>query len=279
MVVSLYSQVWAAWFKPFSLMCKIPGIIWREAPKGHSSAAFSLIVPIIISNEGARSGLIDGVYVDLIHKETGAVYRLETVLTVDTAVSIQTASLPEEQRATAVRGVGGCIFLQKYETRELGVVVGPCPDNALRYSAFTATKNLLTGDYSVELWCHAPKRHRIFWQHPAWRHVATTTTSVQPGMVGKFIVGISGAVYDTAPMAPLGESGTPPPYAFKEQVKVRIHDKDPQVDGLTGTVEWRGRRIEEDKGRRHTSNIYGVKVEQKLTILRENQITPVIPSR
>lgn len=273
MVVALYSQVWAAWFKPFSLTCKIPGIIWREGPKGRSSEPFSLIVPIIMSNEGARSGLIDGVYVDLIHKETGAVYRLETVLTVDTAVSIQLASLPEEQQSAAIRGVGGCIFLQKYETRELGVVVGPCPDDALRYSTFTATKNILVGNYSVELWCHAPIRHRIFWQHPAWRHVVTTTTSVHSGMVGKFMVGISGAVYDTAPMAPLGESGTPPLYAFEERAKVRIHDKDPQVDGLTGIVKWRGRRIEEDKGRRHLSNIYGVKVEQNLTILRENQIT------
>lgn len=136
------------------------------------------------------------------------------------------ASLPEEQRSAAVRGVGGFIFLQKYETRELGVLVGPCPDDARRYYAFTATKHILLGNYRVELWCNAPIRHHLFWQHLAWRRVATTTTSVHPGMVGKFAVGISGAVYDTAPLAPLGESGTPPPYAFEEQAKIQIHDKD-----------------------------------------------------
>lgn len=183
------------------------------------------------------------------------------------------ASLPEEQRSAAVRGVGGFIFLQKYETRELGVLVGPCPDDARRYYAFTGTKHILLGNYRVELWCNAPIRHHLFWQHLAWRRVATTTTSVHPGMVGKFAVGISGAVYDTAPLAPLGESGTPPPYAFEEQAKIQIHDKDSQVNGMTGIVEWRGRRIEEAKDRRHTSNIYGVKVKQNLIILREHQIT------
>ena len=193
------------WRKPFRLTCTIRGLVWYPPSEGRPGNPFSIILPIVLRNLGARPGIVEAAYIRLLRSSPLQEFRLEALFTVDTILAIQLAGAKDHSEAAkALRGIGAFVQLGKYEAKEIGIHFVFPPEDAKRYTLFTNPTKFTPGDYRLELWCCIEGRWSLYAEDP----VATMRDiQLEAARVGQPTVNISGAIYDTAPGAPrAGES-------------------------------------------------------------------------
>ena len=200
-----YLTFWFDWRKRFKLACTLRGWIWYPRIEGRDDTPLSLILTLVLQNEGARPGMIKAAYVNLLSREEPQrEYRLEALQTVDTNLVVQLAREEDEvEKSKAMLGVGGFVQLGKYEMRELGIHFTWAPEDARRYHLFAHPSTLKPGNYTLELWCCV---------EDAWgRYARADAITIIPEMListdaGVPVISLYGGIYDTAPGAPLAPS-------------------------------------------------------------------------
>lgn len=194
---------WLDWRKAFKLQCTIRGVILYPPLEGLSDTPLSLILPLVLRNEGARPGVIQAAYVRLLTLENPQrEYRLEALVTVDTNLVLQMASAEDQaEKAKALLGIGAFIQIGKYELKEIGIHFAWPPVDAKRYYMFAQPVTLTPEDYKLELWCCIQNRWGCYAQDPV---VKVRSEMLHATKSGKPSINLSGGIYDTAPSAPLG---------------------------------------------------------------------------
>lgn len=193
---------WRDWRKPLKLDCTIRGIIWSPPLGGRTDTPFSLILALVMRNQGAQQGFIQAAYIQLLSLETPQrEFRLEALATVDTNLVIQMArSEDEAEKAKALLGIGGFIQFGKYEMKELGIHFAWPPSDAARYEMFAKPFTLEPGDYDLELWCCVNNGWDCYARYPGASLQQAILDTVSGG---ELVINMFGGIYDTAPGAPL----------------------------------------------------------------------------
>lgn len=199
LVVSL-ATFWLEWWKPFRMTATLRGILWQAPAGGRPDTPFSIILPLVLQNWGARPGVVQTSYIRLLPSSSKREFRLEAIVVVDPNEVIQLATAPtEEQKAGALQGIGSVIQLGKYEVKELGVHFTVPPIDAKRYQLFAPPKDFPLGDYRLEFWCCVNGGWRCYAVAPV---VTVRREMLQSIKAGRPVINLSGAIYDTAPGAP-----------------------------------------------------------------------------
>lgn|GEM_PF-4537696 len=199
-----YFTFWLDWLKPFRLKCVIRGVLWYPSAGGRTDTPFSIILPLVIENTGAKPGIVQAAFIRLFKSSPSQEFRLDAMVTVDVNLTVQLASAADEaQKAQALRGIGGFIQLGRYEVKELGIHFTFPPINAKRYQMFTQPSQIAPGDYQLELWFCVGDRWACYAKDPV---VTFRKEILQFIEAGTPVINLSGAIYDTAPGAPLGPS-------------------------------------------------------------------------
>ena len=60
-----YLTFWFDWRKQFKLSCTLLGWIWHSPVEGRADTPLSLILTLVVRNEGARPGMLQAAYVNL----------------------------------------------------------------------------------------------------------------------------------------------------------------------------------------------------------------------
>ncbi|MBI4200690.1 MAG: hypothetical protein HY531_00190 [Chloroflexi bacterium] len=197
--ISLYT-FWLEWKAAFKLRCRICGVLWQPPAGGRPDTPFSIILPLVIWNGGARPGFVQASYIRLLGSSPPVEFRLEAIVTVDTTTVIQTAaSTDESQKALALRSIGGLVQLGKYEIKELGVHFTFPPLDAKRYHIFAQPSKIKPGDYRLEFWCCVADEWACYDVDPV---VTVREEMLESARKGETVINLSGAIYDTAPGAP-----------------------------------------------------------------------------
>ena len=188
------------WHKPFSLVATMRGQILY--PPLHPGTPFSIIMPIVFRNTGARTGSVEAAYIRLWNESSSLEYRLEAMTTVDTIRAIQLVGvIKEPEGAEALKSLTGFVHLGKYEATEVGVHFTFPPADAKRYTMFSDPGTIILGDYQLELWCLVGGRWGCYAANPVF---TLRAEQVREALEGRPSINFYGGIYDTAPGAPLG---------------------------------------------------------------------------
>ena len=156
--ISLF-LLWKQHLKPFRLWCHFQSSVFDGLD--YKGQGFHIVLPITVTNEGARPGVITNWAVFL--RKMGnskEVFVFHGAGSVDVAILIDALRKGDAGSAKILQGGNPVMRLSGGEQRDIGIVfVAPEVGKYTKTESqgFLPTERLSTGKYDLELWCFVKK--------------------------------------------------------------------------------------------------------------------------